>query len=77
MTNDNYPNNQLSFYDCHKLVQAECGLDITNTEEISQLATCLATTITGETGTVLAMLETIQRKKAQTMKTVPCKDHLN
>ena len=77
MTNDNYPNNQLSFYDCHKLVQAECGLDITNTEEISQLATCLATTITGETGTVLAMLETIQRTKAQTMKTVPCKDHVN
>jgi len=74
-----YPNNHLSFSECHKVVQAECDLDITNTEEISQLASCLAraglVTETEETNTVLNMLETIQRKKAQTLKTVPYHHH--
>jgi len=67
--------NSLSFPDCQKLILTECGVDITNTSEISHIASCLAKGWVAmkiqETGPILEMLETMSRKKMETMKQIP------
>ena len=70
--------NLLSFPDCQKLVLAECGLDITNTEELGQLATCVKKEdglafFKEESHSVISLLETLSRQRTKTIKIIPCK----
>ena len=69
--------NTLSFPDCQKLVMEECGLDITNTEELGQITRCVAegwmAVMMEETYPIIMMLETLSRKRMETMKLIPRK----
>ena len=69
--------NTLSFPDCQKLVMEECGLDITNTEELGQITRCVAegwmAVMMEETYPIIMMLETMSRKRTERMKLISCK----
>lgn len=69
--------NTLSFPDCQKLVLEECRLDITNTEELGQITRCVAegwmAVMMEETNPIIMMLETMSRKRMETMKLIPRK----
>lgn len=71
--------NTLSFPDCQKLVLEECRLDITNTEELGQITRCVAegwmAVMMEETNPIIMMLETMSRKRMETMKLIPPHHH--